>query len=144
MAKMTLTNLLGNTSDKDLLDMFEELETGVLPSTGYMHEFCRKVNRMIDSGKLCVDDRQAYRHVYLPTISKALYEEMAQRYADYMRNYKVPADATVVIDTGVIIDTDTCELCGREFLTSQLYASANGRVCAVCMRRAAKQARTEF
>ena len=49
---MTLEQLLTKTSDGDLLDIQEELLSGVVPATGYAHSFCRKVNRMIDKGEL--------------------------------------------------------------------------------------------
>ena len=81
MAKntMTLEQLLANTADGDLLDIQEELISGVVPSTGYAHSFCRKVNRMIDKGELCINPT-TYRKVYLPTLAKSVQKELARRY----------------------------------------------------------------
>ncbi len=81
MAKktMTLEQLLTKTSDEDLLDIQEELLSGVVPATGYAHSFCRNVNRMIDKGELCINPT-TYRKVYLPTLAKAVQKELARRY----------------------------------------------------------------
>ena len=81
MAKkvMTLEQLLTKTSDGDLLDIQEELLSGVVPATGYAHDFCRKVNRMIDKGELCINPT-TYRKVYLPTLAKSVQKELARRY----------------------------------------------------------------
>ena len=85
MAKktMALEQLLTKTSDGDLLDIQEELLSGVVPATGYAHSFCRKVNRMIDKGELCINPT-TYRKVYLPTLAKAVQKEMARRYTDIL------------------------------------------------------------
>jgi len=76
---MTLEKLLANTPDEDLLTIQEELFSNVVPATGYVHHFIRKVNRMIDQGKLCINPN-TYRRVYLPTFAKALHKELARRY----------------------------------------------------------------
>ena len=76
---MALEQLLTKASDGDLFDIQEELISGVVPATGYAHSFCRKVNRMIDQGKLCINET-TYRKVYLPTFAKAVQKEMARRY----------------------------------------------------------------
>lgn len=78
---MTLEQLLMNTTDGDLLDVQNELLSGVVPVTGYAHEFCRKVNKMIDQGDLCINPT-TYRKVYLPTLAKAVQKEFARRYAE--------------------------------------------------------------
>ena len=83
MAK-TLEQLLANTEDGTLLDIQEELLTKVVPATGYAHSFIRKVNRMIDQGKLCINET-TYRKVYLPTFAKAVQKEMARRYTMFLR-----------------------------------------------------------
>lgn len=80
MARKTLEQLLTSTSDGTLLDIYEELSSGVVPATGYAHSFCRKVNRLIDQGELCINPT-TYRKVYLPTLAKALFKEMANRHA---------------------------------------------------------------
>lgn len=85
MAKvMTLEQLLSNTEDNVLLDIQEELISGVVPATGNAHSFVRKVNRMIDQGKLCINP-STYRKVYLPTLAKAVQKEMANRYTMFLK-----------------------------------------------------------
>ena len=85
MAKtMTLEQLLEKTEDGVLLDIQEELITKVVPATGYAHGFIRKVNRMIDQGKLCINET-TYRKVYLPTFAKAVQKEMARRYTMFLK-----------------------------------------------------------
>lgn len=80
MAKaMTLEQLLKKTEDGILLDIQEELLSGVVPATGAAHYFVRQVNRMIDRGELCINPT-TYRKVYLPTLAKAVQKEMARRY----------------------------------------------------------------
>lgn len=81
---MTLEQLLTKTSDGDLLDIQEELISGVVPSTGYAHSFCRRVNRMIDKGELCINPT-TYRKVYLPTLAKAVQKELARRYTSILK-----------------------------------------------------------
>lgn len=96
--KMTLEKLLTKTLDADLLDVQEELLTGVVPATGHAHKFCREVNRMIDKGELCINPT-TYRKVYLPTLAKAVQKEMARRYANVLKGLQaVPAESE-----------DTCE-----------------------------------
>ncbi len=81
---MTLEQLLTKASDGDLLDIQEELLSGVVPATGYAHEFCRKVNRMIDKGELCIN-QTTYRKVYLPTLAKTVQKELARRYTSILK-----------------------------------------------------------
>ena len=83
MAK-TLEQLLTMTDDEELLDIFGEIQSGVVPATGYSHGFCRRVNRMIDSGDLCINPT-TYRKVYLPTLAKAVQRELARRYVENVR-----------------------------------------------------------
>ena len=84
---MTLEKLLENESDKVLLDIYEELSSCVVPATGYAHEYCRKVNKLINKGELCVIPDK-YRNVYLPTLSKMIFKEMSRRYAEHCYNMK--------------------------------------------------------
>lgn len=77
---MTLAELLAKEEDGTLLDIYEEIATGIVPATGYAHQYCRKVNKMIDAGELCINPTR-YRRVYLPSLSKAVLREMAARYA---------------------------------------------------------------
>ena len=81
MAKttMTLETLLSKTPDGELLDIQKELLSAVVPATGYAHSFCRKVNKLIDKGELCINPT-TYRKVYLPTLAKAVQRELARRY----------------------------------------------------------------
>lgn len=85
MAKksLTLEALLTKTEDGVLLDIQLELMSGIVPASGQAHQFCRKVNRMIDKGELCINPT-TYRKVYLPTLAKAVQKEMARRYADIL------------------------------------------------------------
>lgn len=76
---MTLEQLLQHTPDGVLLDIQKELLDAVVPATGAAHSFCRKVNKMIDKGELCINPT-TYRKVYLPTLAKAVQKEMARRY----------------------------------------------------------------
>lgn len=80
----TLAELLANTSDGTLLDIEEELQSGLVPATGATHSFCRKVNRLIDKGELRISPT-SYRKVYLPTLAKAVHREMASRYTNYLK-----------------------------------------------------------
>jgi len=79
MAK-TLEQLLQATNDEELIDIYNEIACAVVPATGYAHSFCRKVNKMIDKGTLCINPT-TYRKVYLPTLVKAVQKELARRYA---------------------------------------------------------------
>lgn len=91
---MTLEQLLTKTDDGTLLDIQEELLTKIVPSTGHAHSFIRRVNRMIDQGKLCINET-TYRRVYLPTFAKAVQKEMARRYTMFLKGqlYTVAEDS---------------------------------------------------
>ena len=90
MSIMTLEELLMKEDDGTILDIYQELESRRVPATGYAHAYCRKVNHMIDEGRLCtLPDR--YRKVYLPTLSKMIFKEMSRRYASYCYNAKTIA-----------------------------------------------------
>lgn len=83
--KMTLEELLTKTEDGTLLDIQLEIQSGIVPATGYAHGFCRKVNKMIDKGELCINPSM-YRKVYLPTLTKAVQKELARRYTQALLN----------------------------------------------------------
>lgn len=83
MARMNLEELLNREDDGTLLDIMQELLSGVVPATGYAHSYCRKVNKMIDAGNLCIN-QSTYRKVYLPTLAKAVQKEFARRYVEYL------------------------------------------------------------
>lgn len=87
---MTLKQLLNKTSDGDLLDIYMEVHSQVVPATGYTHMFCRKVNRMIDEGKMCINPT-TYRKVYLPTLIRSVEEELARRYVSALTTGRLEA-----------------------------------------------------
>lgn len=135
MAKYDLERLLRFTDDKELLDVYDELESGKVPATGYAHGFCRKINRMVDAGDLCVSDGK-YRHVYLPTLSKALYKELAHRYTTYARNYKAPEPIAVFESTAEgAADEGVCKCawCNGEYDPADLIPTDLGMLCEQCI-----------
>lgn len=77
----TLEEHLQITRDEDLLRIYEELHSAIVPAHGYAHTFCHNVNRMIDRGLLCINPT-TYRKVYLPTLAKAINKELARRYVE--------------------------------------------------------------
>ena len=81
--KLTLEVLLSKTDDGVLLDIQTELISGIVPATGNAHKFCRRINKMIDQGELCINPT-TYRKVYLPTLAKAVQKELARRYTDIL------------------------------------------------------------
>lgn len=85
---LTLADLLANTDDGTLLDIQEELLSGIVPATGPTHEFCRRVNRLIDKGELRINPT-TYRKVYLPTLAKAVQKEMATRYVRVLKTQMI-------------------------------------------------------
>lgn len=85
--RLTLELLLANEEDGTLIDIQEELLSGIVPATSYAHKYCRYVNRLIDKGEMCINPT-SYRKVYLPTLAKAVQKELAARYVRYCRNYK--------------------------------------------------------
>lgn len=130
----SLKRLMNNTSDQELLDIYNELESGKIPSTSYAHEFCRKVNRMIDDGDLCVKT-DGFRHIYLPSLRKLVYKEMARRYFCYLTYYKGEATADTP-DVGDITEDDDvckCDYCNGDFSDSDLIPTDLGRLCETCI-----------
>lgn len=98
MAKKTMTvqQLLAKAPDEKIMDMYEELESGIVPTTSACRQIIRQVNRMIDRGTLCINP-SSYRKVYLPSLAKLVYAEMATRYAWDMRHkLEVPDHMTSV------------------------------------------------
>ena len=94
MSAMTLEQLLKHEDDGTLLDIYKEITDLVVPATGFAHEYCRKVNRMIDAGKLCINPT-TYRKIYLPGLAKAVRKELADRYVMYCYNAKGPVEEIV-------------------------------------------------
>ena len=129
MSTMTLEELLRNAEDGELLEIYNELNSCVVPATGYAHAYCRKVNRMIDQGNLCINPT-SYRKVYLPTLAKAILREMANRYANYCYHMKS-------IDMGKRHEDDEypakCSWCGEEFEDSELKTTDIGLLCDRCL-----------
>lgn len=132
MRATTLDKLLEHMADKDLLDIYDELESGKVPSTSYAHDFCRKVNRMVDDGKLSVGDG-GFRHIYLPTLRKALYKELASRYAMYLHNYKAPEPVVPDNEQDDDEEVRNCEWCNLEFEADQLIPTDLGMLCDRCI-----------
>ena len=87
---MTLEQLINKTSDGDLMDVYNEINSQIVPATGYAHEFCRKVNRMIDAGTMRINPT-TYRKVYLPTLAKVVEKELARRYVGALTVGKLEA-----------------------------------------------------
>lgn len=88
--RLTLAQLISKTSDGDLMDIYTEVCSKVVPATGYTHMFCRKVNKMIDSGDMCINPT-TYRKVYLPTLIRAVEKELARRYLSALRTGRLEA-----------------------------------------------------
>lgn len=135
MRTTTFEKLLKYRDDKELLDIYDELESGKIPSTGYAHDFCRKVNKMVDDGELCVGDGQ-YRHIYLPTLRKALNKELASRYATYLRDYKAPTVPVVFESTpDGAADDDVCRCawCNGDYEACDLIPTDLGMLCETCI-----------
>ena len=78
---LTLAEKLSLEDNRTLFNIFSEIQTGVVPFNGYAHEYCRRFNRDVDLGKACINT-STYRHVYLPTLSKAVMLEISIRWAD--------------------------------------------------------------
>lgn len=120
---MTLEQLLKNEEDSVLLDVYAELNSCIVPATGYAHAYCRKVNKMIDSGDLCtLPDK--YRKVYLPTLSKMVFKEMARRWAAHCYTTK-----TITADDGTCL----CSWCEEEYDELDLHMTDLGLLCDTCI-----------
>lgn len=137
----SIEKLMNNVDDGELLDIYTELSSGKVPSTSYAHDFCRKVNKMIDDGKLSVK-QDGFRHIYLPSLRKLVYKEMARRYAAYLHDYKAPGQAWKFGDDGqaTFVDEDEdedalckCEWCENEFERSELIPTDLGKLCSRCI-----------
>lgn len=131
----SIEKLMGNTDDRELLDIYLELESGKVPSTSYAHDFCRKVNRMIDEGKLSVKD-EGFRHIYLPSLRKLLYKEMARRYAVdlyYASPAPVPRDEHDETPDCSDDEVCKCQLCNGDFEGSDLIPTDLGWLCHQCI-----------
>lgn len=137
MRVMTIEQLLMKEDDVTLLNIYEELDTGIIPATSYAHEFVRKVNNMIDEGKLCVVPGK-YRNVYLPTIAKMVHKEMARRYTMYLCHAKGPEaygqmSFENVADGAAEDDVHKCAWCNCEYEASDLVPTDLGMLCETCI-----------
>ena len=142
MRTMTLEELLMKEDDSVILDIYNELESCVVPATGYAHAYCRKVNRMINAGTLCTV-RDKYRNVYLPTLSKMIFKEMARRYSQVLYNEKtmmsiVHEEPTEVKTNGDDVETSieeprTCIWCSEVFDRSEVHMTDIGIMCDTCI-----------
>lgn len=129
MATMTLEQLLQKEPDGAILDVYYELESRVVPATGYAHAYCRKINKLINAGELCtIPDK--YRNVYLPTLSKMIFKEMSRRYANVLRNEKTVINVTPIERN----DEETiCSWCENDFDNDMLHSTDLGMLCDRCI-----------
>ena len=129
MTTMTLEQLLQKEPDDIILDIYYELESCVVPATGYAHAYCRKVNKLINAGELQTV-RDKYRNVYLPTLSKMIFKEMSRRYANVLRNEKTVFNVTPIERN----DEETvCAWCENDFEPDELRATDLGMLCDRCI-----------
>lgn len=91
---MTLEQLLHKTRDIKLMNVYDEISSGVVPATGEARQFVRKLNNLIDRGQLCINTT-TYRKVYLPTLAKAIQKELACRYCR-LSMYREEVAATTI------------------------------------------------
>lgn len=152
MRTMTIEHLLMKEDDATLLNIYEELDSGIVPATSYAHDFVRKVNRLINEGKLCVVPGQ-YRTVYLPTISKMVYKELARRYTMYLCCTKGPESYVQMSIqepwTGPTVkatplepndgDPCVCDMCNGEFDEADLIPTDLGKLCKDCIKKIREQ-----
>lgn len=138
MRTMTLEELLMKENDGVLLDIYRELESRVVPATGYAHAYCRKVNKLINAGKLCtIPDK--YRNVYLPTLSKMIFKEMSRRWAVYLQYQKTldakddAEDIEEACDIENGVEVAKCRWCGDVHYTSEMRLTSQGTLCDCCI-----------
>ena len=84
---MTVEKILAREDDQVILDIELELLSGKVPATGYAHSYCRKINKLIDSGECCINPT-TYRKVYLPTLAKLVQKECARRWTNIILTEK--------------------------------------------------------
>jgi len=77
---LTLEQVLQHVPDYNLIEMFLSIKFGIVPATSTVRRFCRKINKLIDEGEMCIGPN--YRKVYLPTLAKAINAELARRYVE--------------------------------------------------------------
>ena len=134
MSTMTLEQLLMKEPDSVLLDIYNELESRVVPATGYAHAYCRKVNKLIDAGEMCtVPDR--YRKIYLPTLSKLIFKEMSRRWAQHCYNCKtvITQDYDDCSDIEDDVELVKCRWCDELYPRYELHITDLGSMCEHCI-----------
>ncbi len=94
MNRPTVDKLMAKIDSHIMLGIFDELNEGVVPSSGLARTLVRDINHMIDSGTLCID-RHTYRKLYLPTLAKAVQKEMARRYAVALHDHTIQSKQTL-------------------------------------------------
>lgn len=130
----SIEKLMNSVDDGELLDIYTELESGKVPSTSYAHDFCRKVNRMIDDGELSVK-QDGFRHIYLPSLRKLVFKEMARRYAAVLQ-YTKPTPGYVyesTQDSAAEDEVCRCAWCNGEYDNSDLRVTDLGMLCDQCI-----------
>lgn len=85
---MTLRDLMKKVPDSRLVIMYDELTSRMVPNTSEVKELVTRVNRLIDRGEMCINETN-YRHVYTPSIQKAILCEMAYRYISLRKQITV-------------------------------------------------------
>lgn len=134
MSITSIEKIMNNLDDGELLDIYLELDAGKVPSTSYAHEFCRKINRMVDNGEISVK-AEGFRHIYLPSLRKLVFKEMARRYAATLQ-YAAPVPGYTFESTDDDEDEDDickCEWCDNEFERSELIPTDLGKLCSRCI-----------
>ena len=76
---MTIERVLQLAKDEDLVAIQREIRSKVIPKSGAAHSFCRRINRLIDQGKVEINPF-SYRHMYLPSLVKFVSAEISARY----------------------------------------------------------------
>lgn len=90
---MTLEQRLAKEKDSTLINIQEELLSGLVPATGYARSYCRKINNLIDKGQMCINP-STYRHLYLPTLHNYVSRELSARYVAAINRGRLPAEWT--------------------------------------------------
>lgn len=130
MHTMTLEELLMKEDDSVVLGIYNELESLVVPSTGYAHAYCRKVNKLINAGQLCVLPGK-YRNVYLPTLSKMIFKEMSRRYAQVLYREKTIAQSELD-ELGIVVDKHPNVIDAKDVEIEGINGIDEPRVCVWC------------
>jgi hypothetical protein len=122
MAKrpITLEELLKRLPNVELLRVYDEIDSGIVPTTGYSHRMCRSINRAIDKGLMCINPT-TYRKVYLPTFARAVQKELASRFAKITRkrilfNKQYEQDKNGQLRIHRLLDDETADAFIKEYI----------------------------